>query len=243
MPKGKPDKGYALTPQREKVLRILAQAGGSLDDEAGLVVARLREQTGHESTQALSMVIKQLESSGLVKRDVAGRRTYHLELVESALAPEDAARLGLATNGRRSIATVEAREPIEELEDDVPPAPADGTDYRRLADELLKRCSEVLARKTGDATLKLRIAELEAALAEERDRARDLTDQLTQRGMEVLDLKEKLRIAERNLETVTKARDRQKAERGSDPIEKRLTDRERRELDDLKRVMESRPGR
>lgn len=229
MPKGRPEKGYALTPQREKVLRILAQAGGSLDDEAGLVVARLREQTGHESTQALSMVIKQLESSGLVKRDVAGRRTYHLELVESALAPEDAARLGLSTNGRSTA--VEAPEPEIEVE-----PPADATDYRRLADELLKAALAAVSRRAGDPKVKLE-------LIEAKERVAELEALLLERGEEVLKLKENLRIAEHNLETVMKARERQKAERGSDPIEKRLTDRERRELDDLKRVMESRPGR
>lgn len=97
MPKGRPDKGYALTPQREVVLRILVAAGGSLHDEGGLVVSKLRTQIkGYRNTQALSMLINQLEKSGLVRREVVGRRTYHLALVEDALAPEDRARLGLS---------------------------------------------------------------------------------------------------------------------------------------------------
>lgn len=231
MPKGRPDKGYALTPQREAVLRILAAAGGSLDDEAGLVVSRLKERTGHESTQALSMVIKQLEQSGLVKRDVAGRRTYHLELVEDAIAPEDRARLGL-TNGQAAPAPVEDTVTIEETG-----APADSTDYRKLADELLKRASEVLSGRINDPKLRLRIADLESKLADEKERTADLTEQLKERGLEVLELKEQLRIAQHNLEVERNRHEKQKAERGSDPVGKRLTERERRELDALKRAL------
>lgn len=236
MPKGQPQYGYVLTPQREKVLRILAAAGGSLDDESGLVVSKLREQTGHETTQSLSMVIKQLEESGLIKRDVTGRRTYHLEIVPDALAPEHRTRLGIAD--RTEIGAVEP-EPSEELKDD---APAEATDYRRLADELLKAATAALASKAGDPRLKIRVAELEEQLREERSRSDDLTTQLIERGEELLQLKEQLRIAEHNLEAVRKQQAKQKAERGSDKIVEKLTPREVRELEALKRLMQERPG-
>lgn len=95
MPKGRPDKGYALTPQREAVLRALVAVGGFLYDEKGLVVSNLRQKLGYENTQALSMLVKDLEKAGLVRREVVGRRTYHLELVEKAVAPEDRAAIGL----------------------------------------------------------------------------------------------------------------------------------------------------
>jgi hypothetical protein len=126
MPKGRPDKGYALTPQREMVLRILVAAGGSIAHPLGLVVSEMRQQTGHETTQALSMVIKQLESAGLIVREVVGRRTYYIKIVESAIAPEDRARLGLKGPGRPR--------PVER------PAVPVGVeiDYRRLADELVR---------------------------------------------------------------------------------------------------------
>jgi DNA-binding MarR family transcriptional regulator len=241
MPKGRPEKGYALTPQREKVLRILATAGGSLDDEAGLVVSKLREQTGHETTQALSMVIKQLEGSGLVKRDVTGRRTYHIELVPDALAPEDRARLGL--NGT-DHGTVSTPAPTVSFEEDEAPAPtdSDGTDYRRLADELLKAATTALAHKAGDPKLKARIADLEDRLELERARREHAEAQLIERGNELLAAKEALRIAEHNLATVQNQKAREKAERGSDTVAAKLTDRERRELADLKRIMEARPS-
>jgi hypothetical protein len=71
MPKGQPDKGYALTPQREEVLHILATEG-PIDDVNGLLVGRLAERLGYGVTQTLSMVIKRLESVGLIKRDVTG---------------------------------------------------------------------------------------------------------------------------------------------------------------------------
>lgn len=92
MPKGQPNKGYALTPQRLKVLRILATEG-PIDDRDGLLVGRLAERLGYRITQTLSMVIKGLESAGLIRRDVAGRRTYRLEIVLGAFTPEDRARL------------------------------------------------------------------------------------------------------------------------------------------------------
>ncbi len=92
MPKGQPNKGYALTPQRKELLRILASEG-PIDDPNGLLVGRLGVRLGYRFTQTLSMVIKGLESAGLVKRDVAGRRTYRLEIVPGAFTPEDQARL------------------------------------------------------------------------------------------------------------------------------------------------------
>jgi hypothetical protein len=93
MPKGHPNKGYTLTPQREEVLHILATEG-PIDDRDGLLVGRLAERLGYRFTQTLSMVIKGLEAAGLIKRDVAGRRTYRLEIVPGAVAKEDLARLG-----------------------------------------------------------------------------------------------------------------------------------------------------
>ncbi|MGH7485524.1 MAG: hypothetical protein ACREMY_07955 [bacterium] len=230
MPKGQPEYGYVMTPQREKVLRTLAKAGGSLDDPDGFVVSKLREKTGHDNTQALSMVIKQLENSGLIKRDVAGRRTYHIELVASALAPEHRARLGINDTSASHAPTVE-------LQDDEPAETpnSDGTDYRRLADELLKAASKVLAHRAGDPKLKLRISELEARASEQAEEIGSLRIDLIERGEEVLQLKEKLRIAEHNIDVVQKQREKQKAERGTDPVAAKLTARERRELDDLKR--------
>lgn len=138
MPKGRPDKGYALTPQRETVIRMLVAAGGSLDCEHGLVVSRMRGQlTGFASVQALSMVIGQMAKAGLVKREVVGRRTYHLELVIDALAPEDQVRFGVNGHGR----PVGARPGLVKIPDVV----AVEIDYRKLADELLRRCLVVLA--------------------------------------------------------------------------------------------------
>lgn len=92
MPKGHPSKGYNLTPGRIALLRILATEG-PIDDQDGLLVGPLAARLGYGMTQTLSMVIKGLESVGLVKRDVAGRRTYRLAIVASAIAPEDRARI------------------------------------------------------------------------------------------------------------------------------------------------------
>lgn len=141
MPKGRPDKGYALTPQRVKVLRILVAAGGWIDHPDGLVVSEMRKLTGHESTQALSMVMKQLESSGLIRRDVAGRRTYRVELVEDAVAAEDRATIGLKGPGRRR--------PVVVVE--TPAAGVVEIDYRRLADEVVRSFLRMLGGGHGAA--------------------------------------------------------------------------------------------
>lgn len=262
--KGKPDKGYALTPQREKVLRILASAGGSLHDESGLVVSKLREQTGHESTQALSMVIKQLETSGLIRRDVAGRRTYSLNLIEDAIAPEDRSRIGLTSgvaNGSVQVGQTVAQDSPYDRQYDETPLPGasgdtdgtadgtadgtdasdntDGPDYRKLADELLKSALAALASKAGDPKLKLQVIELQGQVAEFKERILDLESRLVERGEECLRLQEQLRIAEHNLSVVQTARAKQQAERGSDTIDKKITPRERAEL---RKLMEALPG-
>ena len=245
MPKGQPDKGYVLTPQREKVLRILATEG-PLDDEAGLVVSRLRERTGHENTQSLSMVIKQLETSGLIKRDVAGRRTYHLEIVQDAIAPEDRERLGRCGHHVEPVAASpepDAPQTFVDTDDTDSTEPTDGTDYRRLADELLKAALAAASRKgTADPKLKLQVAELEDQLAKERLRLDDLAAQLLQRGNELLEAKDMIKTLENNLKVVRTQREKANAARGSDSVAAKLTDRERKELDALKRLMQERPG-
>ena len=81
-----------LPRKREELFRILATEG-PIDDRDGLLVGRLAERLGYRITQTLSMVIKGLESAGLIRRDVAGRRTYRLEIVLGVLTPEDRARL------------------------------------------------------------------------------------------------------------------------------------------------------
>jgi DNA-binding MarR family transcriptional regulator len=94
MPKGHPANGYSLTPQRATLLHILATEG-PIEDRDGLLVGRLAERLGYRITQTLSMLIKSLESAGLIKRDVAGRRTYRLEIVPCAVAMEHRTRLGM----------------------------------------------------------------------------------------------------------------------------------------------------
>jgi hypothetical protein len=141
MPKGQPNKGYALTPQRERALRVLAK--GPLDADDGRLVGDLARRLGYDNTQRLSMVIKQLETSGLIKRDVAGRRTYHLELDWDAIDPEDYARLGRPTDAAGAAEYADEPLGVMDLTDyrllaDEQPAWPDGIDYRRMADEMAK---------------------------------------------------------------------------------------------------------
>lgn len=139
MPKGRPDKGYALTPQRVALLRILVAAGGTIDDGKGFVVSNLRQQIGYDNTQALSMVINQLEKAGLIRREVVGRRTYHLELVEDAVAPEDRAVIGLPE--RKKPAVVQVPRPVRDVERELADLRAE---VERLT-RIIVRQSEMLA--------------------------------------------------------------------------------------------------
>lgn len=108
---------------RAEIVRYLDQHGGTITDEGGLVVTHLRAALGRG--RAISQLLADMEHDGMIRREVRGRRTFQIDLVDDwGLVPSGSLRTDLArTDGQRAL----------------PPAPivTGDVDYDALANTLL----------------------------------------------------------------------------------------------------------
>lgn len=66
----------------ERILEVLREHGGRIEDERGWLNKRMRDLTGLPvSAQTFSSWLKHLDDRGHIRRDVRGRLTYSAELV------------------------------------------------------------------------------------------------------------------------------------------------------------------
>lgn len=210
-----------MTPHRTAVVRALIEAGGSLEDASGLVAGKLREKTGHKTTQALSGVLQSMEDAGLIRREMAGRRTFKIELNRAALEAGDFGDLGLADQDEP---------PVVEVADEAGPL-----DYDALAGALLKQAVQALTKNEGADTLLRRqyLATLRAADVL-KDELGAVKAQLAERSEALLTANTTIKALENNLK-VFKAQADKPAHREGVPIKDRITAEERRALDKLMR--------
>jgi hypothetical protein len=175
---------------RGHVLSYLA--GGEVSDPKGMAAAVLAEGVGYPgSSAAFAQLLSGMERSGLIEREIRGKRTYRIAAVEhpgragGPAQPDDRVAAGHAdqppaTSGRRgSYGT------------DLPPVAADaadaaGFDYDELARRLLIQVVRRLAtvpdaapapesEVAGDAALQQAVASLESKLASAASEQRKLT--------------------------------------------------------------------
>lgn len=79
MPKPEGWKGSDLR-SRADVVGWLKRQGGEIHDPAGLIVGRMRAELG--KGRALSQLLSDMENDGMIAREVRGRRTMMLKLVD-----------------------------------------------------------------------------------------------------------------------------------------------------------------
>lgn len=65
---------------RAEVAHWLKMHGGVIDDPTGLIVGRMREELG--KGRALSQLLADMERDGMLKREVRGRRTLSIKLLD-----------------------------------------------------------------------------------------------------------------------------------------------------------------
>lgn len=211
----------ALTPHRQRVLEILSE--GPIEDPDGRAVALLQPLTGHHTTNALSGVLEAMERQGLIRRHVAGRRTYRIEL-----ASDDA-----SAEPRETPST------IERLPDPAPeaPPPPDGVDYDLLAGVLLKKALMATQAQENSADVQqlrraLLSAETKASASEEK--VKELRD-------EVAELKAAVKTLEHNNKVLTGQMDKVRKAPGT-PVKDLISAKELRELDALMKALPSARG-
>jgi hypothetical protein len=79
MPKPEDWKGSDLR-SRADVVRWLRSKGSEIHDPTGLIVGRMREEMG--KGRALSQLLADMEADGMIRREVRGRRTLSIKLLD-----------------------------------------------------------------------------------------------------------------------------------------------------------------
>jgi hypothetical protein len=190
--------------------------GDEVHDPTGLLVGRMRTELG--KGRALSQLIGDMARDGMIEREVNGKRTLMIKLVDDwGLLAE------LDTVGYRRVPTPEP---------DGAAAPGD-VDLTALAETLLalvlKRSQPTAQRSATTEKLEQQLADTKAQLAENRDAL------ILARESE----KEALRQADKMRDSLAKLQGKidAKPKRGETPLVERLSDGERRMLDQLMRSM------
>jgi hypothetical protein len=213
------------------------------------------------SLTGLTALLKTMEQSGLIRRDVRGKRCYEIALTGTPTgrvetAPEDHFAPTPTTTPVLSFADQPPVGALSSPDDDqivfepkAPPSTVDvspvdvsGVDVSALAQALLDRVIKIASTPERDGTeteqLKTEFADLQTRLFEaverserQRQRIRLLEDEIDARNVEVRGLRQRLRDTERNLDAILKS-----------PHGVRLDPHRERELNELIRLMRTPPG-
>jgi hypothetical protein len=211
---------------RDRVMSHLLMVG-EVRDAGGMASTTLAEAIGYPgSSIAFAQLLSGMERSGLIEREIRGKRTYRITPAKSAVAPA----LSRAVSPRRGRSGAAAGGRLAAAED------AGDFDYDELARRLLLQVVQRLGAPPEqgrelagdlepeegadtDASLAETVASLEHKLATVRSKQRRLTEENAR-------LREQLRAAQ---ESLTQARERT----GADRIAERLDSAEANLLDRL----------
>ena len=185
---------------RDRVMSYLLKTG-EVRDASGMASTVLAEAIGYPgSSIAFAQLLSGMERSGLIEREVRGKRTYRIAPTKAAAA---AARSGVASSREsRPTAAAAAGSASAAAEG------AEDFDYDELARRLLMQVVRRLGtapgqgaapvehtepgEDTGDPSLAQAVAGLEQKLASVRSKQRRLTEENAK-------LREQLRAAQENL--------------------------------------------
>jgi len=196
---------------RDRVMSHLGMVG-EVRDESGMASTALAEAIAYPgSSIAFAQLLSGMERSGLIEREVRGKRTYRIIPVKAAMAPARPGPVSPRGGGPAVAGQSGARAAVEATED---------FDYDELARRLLLEVVQRLAAPPGpgleptadtepgggadsDASLARAVASLEQKLASVRSKQRRLTEENAK-------LREQLRAAQ---ESLSQAQERAGAER------------------------------
>lgn len=201
------------TRHQKRIVEVLRQYGGALEDPNGQAVALLMAETGHRTTNALSGVLAQMERENLITREVKGRRTYSIRLADSVETPP-----------------VRIAAPAEPS--DAPDMT--GVDYDMLAGVLFKKV--LVAMNATEDLGRLRQAERRAAdLQAELD---DAKADLKLVRDELAEAKAVIKTLEHNNKVLAGQMDKVRKNEGT-PVSQLISKAEQRELEKLMRSLPS----
>jgi hypothetical protein len=212
---------------RSEVVAFLKARGGEISHADGLAVVEMQDSLGR--SRSLSNLLRTMEHDGMIEREVRGRRTYRIKLVDD---------WGMARD--TPVGTVTPIRP------GVTAASLDGqVDYDLLGESLLaivlRKMSEPAPAKPDKSVVdRLRRAELTIRKQDEQLQAVDA--ERTALRDRVGELEEQARIYEHNMTLLKAEMDKPKTRRGGGtPLAERLSADERGMLAELMRSLPETP--
>ncbi len=189
---------------RAEVVQWLRLHGDEVEDPQGLIVGRMRSDM--KKGRALSQLIADMERDGMLEREVRGRRTMRVKLLD------DWGLLDDIRNVQSTVSSVRAPEPVVE-------------DLDGLAAALLER---VIRQAHAVPSQGAEVERLKAELAELKARAADLGHQLIEAKAEASDQRKAAETMRQNLGKL-------EASKGSVKLREHLSAKDRALLDRLMR--------
>lgn len=156
--------------QRDRVMSYL-RAVGEVSDQGGLASTALAEAVGYPgSSLAFAQLLSAMERSGLIEREVRGRRTYRI-----TLAPDEAAQARDREQGASGWPPDQAEQADSTRVPEPEPGALVGLDYdelaRRLLTEVVHRLAAVEAQQRAlraeNTRLREQLAATRQSLAEQ----------------------------------------------------------------------------
>ena len=172
---------------RDRVMKHLLMVG-EVSDASGMASTVLAEAIAYPgSSIAFAQLLSGMQRSGLIEREVRGKRTYRIAPVKAA--PARSSAVGRGRKGGQAAAVAGAADAAEDFDYDEL--------ARRLLQQLVQRLGEPepeeeTAGPGGDASLARTVAGLEHKLATVRSKQRRLTEENAR-------LREQLRAAQESL--------------------------------------------
>jgi hypothetical protein len=206
---------------REHIIAYLA-GNSELYDPGGMASTRLAAAVSYPgSSVAFAQLLSGMERSGLIERDVRGKRTYRIRLRRAAgaapVAGEQPAAGDDAAAGDLAAARAGGASGIGGLAGMLGPGAAPGFDYdelaRRLLAQMIRRLAAAEAGRTPDvATLRETVAGLEDELADARAQHGKLAEENVRLRGELQAAEQSLALARESLRRLPVAADLDRSE-------------------------------
>lgn len=205
---------------RAEVVLWLKQHGGRYEQSDGLIVSRMRNELG--KGRALSQLLADMDADGMIRREVRGRRTFSIDLLDDK---------GFDLGSRPVFRPPSnSPQPVGSNTDDSLQA----VDYDDLAAVLLKRVIDQAHAVPSQGAELERLREKVAQLTNERNEARTA---LSEAMTEASEQREQAEAMRRNLIDFEAAASKPK--RGGAALRETLSPKSRQLLD---RLMREAPG-
>lgn len=221
---------------RTEVVQYLTDHGGVIEDHQGLAAGTMRDELG--KGRALGQLLADMEADGMIRREIRGRRTFKIELLDG---------WGLA--GKR-VAPLRAVPASAESAGNLANLSAADLNYDELAQSLLTQVVKIVTEPvkqagntSGQRVLVDRLRKAEDGLRKANDQLKELRAEKRAADEARVEAERKVAALEHNMERLEAelSKPRRSKESGGVPIGERLSASERAALASLMRELPETP--